>query len=100
MFAKRIMTLVTAFVLLLGAGTISLAAEVDCDTVYCFVPEDFSGEESLAGICITELPEEKVGTMMLGTRVLRPGDILTADQLAQMTFSPLRSQEDQTASVT
>ena len=100
MFAKRIFTLVTAFVLLLGAGTISLGAEVDCDTVYCFVPEDFSGEESLAGICITELPEEKVGTMMLGTRILRPGDILTADQLAQMTFSPLRSQEDQTASVT
>ena len=47
-----------------------------------------------------ELPEAKTGTVMLGSRVLRPGDILTADQLAQMTFAPLQSKEDMTAQVT
>ena len=52
------------------------AAEVDSDTVYCFSPADFSEEEQLAGICITSLPEAEAGTVMLGQRVLRPGDIL------------------------
>ena len=70
------------------------AAEVDSDTVYCFSPADFSGEEQLAGICITALPESSAGTVMLGQRVLRPGDILTAEQVSQMTFHPLRRETD------
>jgi hypothetical protein len=37
---------------------------------------------------------------MLGSRVLRPGDILTAEQVGQMTFHPLRTQEDKVAEVT
>lgn len=70
------------------------AAEVDSDTVYCFSPADFSEEEQLAGICITALPESSAGTVMLGQRVLRPGDILTAEQVSQMTFHPLRRETD------
>lgn len=70
------------------------AAEVDSDTVYCFSPADFSEEEQLAGICITSLPEAEAGTVMLGQRVLRPGDILTAEQVSQMTFHPLRRETD------
>ena len=63
------------------------AQETSCDTVYCFSAEDFTpGEEPIAGICITELPQSSAGTVMLGNRVLRAGDILTADQVAQMTF--------------
>lgn len=79
----------------------SLAAEVDCDGVYCFTAGDFSGgEDPLAGICITQLPAVQTGTVKLGSRVLRPGDILTAEQVEQMTFQPLRTQEDQLAQVT
>ena len=70
------------------------AAEVDSDTVYCFSPADFSGEEKLAGICITALPESSAGTVMLGQRVLRPGDILTAEQVSRMTFHPLQRETD------
>ena len=70
------------------------AAEVDSDTVYCFSPADFSEEEQLAGICITALPEAEAGTVMLGQRVLRPGDILTAEQVSRMTFHPLRRETD------
>ena len=70
------------------------AAEVDSDTVYCFSPADFSAEEQLAGICITSLPEAEAGTVMLGQRVLRPGDILTAEQVSRMTFHPLRRETD------
>ena len=78
-----------------------MAAEVDCDAVYCFTAQDFSqGDTPIAGICITQLPEPGTGTVMLGSRVLRPGDILTADQVEQMCFTPLRSETDQLAQVT
>ena len=71
------------------------AAEVDCDSVYCFTAEEFSADaEPLSGICITGLPDSAAGTVLLGNRVLRAGDILTAAQLDQMTFQPLRTEED------
>lgn len=79
------------------AGTVS-ALEVDSDSVYCFSAEDFSAEETISGICITDLPQDK-GSIMLGTRVLRAGDILTADQVSQMTFSPVRTETDKTVQV-
>lgn len=99
MFAKRFLSMLTALVLFLGAAGTAAAAEVDCDAVYCFTEEDFSPGEAVSGICITELPEADLGTVMLGTRVLRPGDILTAQQLPQMTFIPLRTEENAAACV-
>ena len=85
----------------LGLAVPVLGAEVDCDAAYCFSAGDFtSGEEPLAGICITGLPESNTGTVMLGSRVLRCGDILTAGQVEQMTFQPLLTQEDKAAEVT
>ena len=99
MFRNRILAMLTALLLVSGVvGTVS-AAEVDCDSVYCFCAGDFSEEEDLAGICITDLPESSVGTILLGTRVLREGDILTADQVAQMTFAPLQTEADAVAEV-
>lgn len=100
MFQKRIACLLAAAVCLLGSGTTAAAAEVDCDAVYCFTDEDFESQEPLAGICITGLPDAQTGTMLLGVRVLRCGDILTADQLAQVTFSPMRTEEDVDAVLT
>ena len=99
MFKKPLALLLAALCLVCGV-TAATAAEVDCDAVYCFTTSDFSGDETLSGICITELPDASTGTMLLGTRVLRPGDILTAEQLAQMTFNPLRTEIDQDAVVT
>lgn len=99
MFRKRILSLLALLTCLVGAFPCA-AAEVDCDTTYCFTAGDFSGEEALSGICITGLPEPETGTVLLGTRVIRSGDILTAEQLAQMTFAPLRTEEDQDAIVT
>ncbi len=72
------------------------AAEVDSDGVYCFTREDFSQEE-LTGICITGVPGEEAGVLCLGQRVLRAGDILTAEQVEQMVFCPVRSEEDASA---
>ena len=100
MFRKRLFCLFCALTCLLCCGIPVLATEVDCDAVYCFTAEDFGGEEPLAGICITQLPDADTGTVLLGTRVLRPGDILTAGQLANMTFSPVRTEENVDAVVT
>ena len=91
----RIISLILAMCCLLGLGITAFAVEVDCDTAYCFTGQEFSNaEETLSGICITGLPDPASGTVLLGTRVLRPGDILTAQQLTQMTFQPLRTEED------
>ena len=97
MFRKRIFCALAVF-LCLGTVCFSVAAaEVDADSVYCFRTEDFSQPQALEGICITALPDSSTGTILLGTRVLQPGDILTAQQLAQMTFSPIRTEEDASA---
>lgn len=81
-------------------GVAALATEIDCDSVYCYSAEDFSPEGQLQGICITGLPDPDSGTVMLGQRVIRTGDILTAGQLDQMTFAPLRTETDTQATVT
>ncbi len=50
-------------------------------------------QEDLQGICITAVPTG--GTLLLGNRVLRSGDVLTAAQLEALTFSP--AEADTTA---
>lgn len=100
MFRTRFLCLLLALVCIVSMGSMALAAEVDCDTTYCFTSTDFSDSDMLRGVCITKLPEANTGTVMLGCRVIRSGDILTAEQLAQMTFHPLRTEENQDAVVT
>jgi len=97
----RYLCLTLAVMLSLSLALPVFAAEVDCDGVYCFGTGDFAqNPEPLAGICITGLPDSDTGTVMLGNRVLRCGDILTADQVASMTFQPLRTEEDRAAQIT
>ena len=98
MLRKSIVPLVLAFGLLTGLVLPAAAAEVDSGGIYCFSPADFSDEETIAGICITDLPKN-VGSVMLGSRILREGDILTAQQVSQMTFCPVRSEMDKTVEV-
>lgn len=94
MFRTRI-ALVLAVVALMGCLIVPAAgAEVDCGSVYCFSAEDFSDSEAITGICITDLPQEMAGTLALGSRILRPGDILTAEQVGKMTFTPVPGEED------
>ena len=65
------------------------AAEVESGGVYCFSAGDFS-DETLTGICVTGVPDN--GAVLLGDRVIRAGDILTAGQVEQMTFSPTATE--------
>ncbi len=99
MFRTKLFGFLTALCCLLGLAVPAAAAEVDSGQVYCFSAGDFSGEEAITGICITGLPEESLGSVRLGSRVLRPGDVLTADQVAQMTFVSSDSETDQAAQI-
>lgn len=96
MLTKRILALIALFCLL--PGIFALAAEVECDSVYCFSGEEFG--QALTGVCIIGLPDADTGTVLLGSRVVKNGDILTAAQLSQLTFQPLRTETDKDATVT
>ena len=97
MFRNRIFALLASLCCLAGLPFPAEAAEVESGSVYCFSPADFSEAEDFSGICITSLP--KTGQTLLGSRVLQPGDVLTAEQVAQMTFSPAGSEDSFTAEV-
>ena len=99
MLCKQYLCAALLLACLLPLGIDATAAEVASDSVYCFQTEDFSAD-ALRGICITGLPDSDTGTLRLGQRVVRPGDILTAQQLATLTFHPLRSDTDMDAAVT
>jgi len=91
--------LVTAAACALAMSAPAMAAQVSSDQVYCFSESDFSADGStLSGICITGLPQH--GTVLLGSRVIRPGDVLTTEQVTQMTFAPTLSEESREAAVT
>ena len=99
MFHKKWLSLALAMVCLSGLHAEAMAAEVEADSIYCFSAGDFSAQE-LSGICVTALPDSSAGTILLGQRVVRTGDILAADQLAQLTFHPLRTETDTDVTVT
>ena len=97
---KKIVRLLCCLVLFAGMGSTAFAAEISGGEAYCFSPADFSSEENpVTGICITQLPEASQGTVLLGDRVLRPGDVLTAEQLGRMSFVSNHTGEDCTAAI-
>ena len=53
---------------------------------------DLPAAEELKGVCITAVPEE--GTVLLGSRVIRSGDVLTAGQLPSLTYAHPGSEQD------
>lgn len=69
--------------------TPALAAEpsLTWDDVYCFSQADFQAEDC-AGVMLTEVPDQALGTLMLGNRQVRSGDVLTVEQLSSLTFVP------------
>lgn len=97
MLRIRFFAFLASAVCLFGIAGTAEAAETACNEVYCFSAEDFSSDTSIDGICITSLPDS--GTLCLGSRILREGDVLTAEQVARMTFAPVSSEEDKSVEV-
>ncbi len=80
---------VIPFLLLFGLICLPVGAwegETLYDREYCFSAEDF--EEEAEGIMVRSVPDEAVGVFCLEERVLRPGDILTVERLAQLRMVP------------
>ena len=97
---KHIICLALGAVLMSALLVPAGAAQVCSGESYCFSQEDFApGDGQLTGICITRLPEPAQGTVMLGSRILRPGDVLTAGQVEQMSFVANCAQQDDTATI-
>ena len=99
MFRRRMISFLMALTLPFGCAVGALAVEVESGDVYCFSSEDFSQneEEPVVGVCILELPES--GAVLLGRRVVLPGDILTAGQLETLTFEAAPTETDTAAQV-
>lgn len=76
--------------LLLAVPMSAAAADVDSGGVYCFGAQEFG--ENLEGVCLRQVPSS--GTLRLGNRVLRPGDVLTREQLDAVTYTPERTEDD------
>lgn len=83
-------------VFLMAALTGNVCAQ-EADNKQCFTAEDFP--VSMTGVCLTQLPQPQEGSLMLGSRVLRSGDILTADQAVQMVFLPTPAQQSRVLEV-
>ncbi len=70
------------------------AAAADGETLYtgeyCFNQSDFSNDPGvdLRGIFVTAVPEEKVAALMLGSRIIRAGDILPQNALNELRMTP------------
>lgn len=90
---------VTALTCMLCLAVPGDAVELEAGSVYCFGAGDFSREEAITGICITGVPEESLGALRLGSRAIRSGDILTAEQTEQLTFSVPLGRADRTAEI-
>ena len=91
---KRIASFLLMLLLLAAPAA---AAEVESGEVYCFSAGDFA-EGELAGICVTGVPSG--GAVLLGDRAIRAGDILTAEQVGQMTFAPAATEVNAEAVMT
>ena len=83
MFFHRTAVRLTAAALCLTLAGASVSA--DGGEAPVFAP-------GVTGICVTNLPES--GTVRLGNRVIRPGDVLTAEQAASLTLSHPETEED------
>ena len=72
---------------LLSASMLGLSASADGGDL----PTAAFGD-GLKGACVTSTP--RTGAVCLGQRIIRPGDVLTAEQLAQLTYSHPGSETD------
>ena len=80
---------VMCFLLLFGLVCLPVGAmegETLYDREYCFSAENF--EEDAEGVMIRSVPDQEIGVFCLEDRVLRPGDVLSADRLSELRMVP------------
>ena len=58
---------------------------------YCFSAADFSDGATPEGIFLSQVPNDTHGSIYLGTRLLRAGDVIPAELYSQLTLKPASS---------
>ena len=78
--------LVALCLLLAGSSVAAAESQVLESSSYCYTRTDFStgGEQGVRGIFVTAVPEEDLAAVMLGSRVIRPGDVLCSEDLPRL----------------
>ena len=93
---RSISFLVAACALLCTAALPVCAAESVAGAEYCFSTEDFLNAPSPAdGVYLRAVPDEALGVLRLGARTLRSGDVLPAEALSSVVFSPAEACDAQ-----
>ena len=59
MFPKRLFFLFLMLFSLLSTAETAAAAQIESGSTYCFSAADFDSEETITGICITDLPQNQ-----------------------------------------
>lgn len=90
MYQKSLLLLLAALTLL--SPVMAFEAELTTQDVYCFSPAELATEDA-SGVIITEIPMQVMGTVQLGERVIRAGDVLTVESLDNLTFIPGEAAE-------
>lgn len=91
MFAfSRKLLFFTALCLALSLPCFATDAETMYYTEYCFSASDFCIGDmgSVDGIFVTAVPVDSVATVKLGERIIRAGDVLSADALENLRLIP------------
>ena len=80
----------TVCVLSLCLSVFATDSEMLLKDEYCYSEDDFSNPDdpALNGIFVTATPEDSVAVVMLGDRVIRPGDILPKNVLDDLRLLP------------
>lgn len=86
--------LVALCLLLAGSSVAAAESQVLESSSYCYTRTDFStgGEQGVRGIFVTAVPEEELAAVMLGSRVIRPGDVLCSEDLPRLRLQPVGSR--------
>ena len=78
------------FLALLALGLLTLAAPwamAEQGAEYCFSQSDFvSDTVAVDGIFLTQVPDDSMGTLFLGNRALRAGDVIPSSLLEQLVL--------------
>lgn len=73
------------------------AVETVGDEPICFRPEDFLTSPTPGdGVYLCDVPDETIGTLRCGGRVLKAGDVLPTDMLSTVIFTPASPCDAQT----
>ena len=75
---------VAALVCVLALLLSATALAYETGTEYCFADSDFSTNECLEGIFLAEVPAKADGSLYLGSRLLRAGDVVPAELLSSL----------------